>query len=237
MIFDILVLIVLFISAGIAFMRGFIREVLTIAGVIGGLAAAYFGAPYAIPFVRGWLGVVEGEKPEKLFDILPYDVLADILTYGGIFIIVVIVLSLISHTLAESAKAIGLGAVDRTLGFIFGLVRGVILLGLLYLPVHLFIAEESKENWFKDSRTQIYLEKTAQAMEDLLPEDAEQKATEALETGKETNAIREKLKNIELLKPSEEKLKEEEQKLDGYNEEFRDQMNELFEEKSGTLNE
>jgi len=41
--------------------------------------------------------------------------------------------------LAEGAKSMGLGAVDRTFGVIFGLVRGVVLLSLLYLPVYLLV--------------------------------------------------------------------------------------------------
>ena len=65
MIVDILVLAVLLISALIAFLRGFIREVLTITGVVGGLAAAYFGGPLLAPLMRGWLGVQEGVEPNK----------------------------------------------------------------------------------------------------------------------------------------------------------------------------
>jgi len=126
MVIDIIVLVILLISAGIAFMRGFIREVLTIAGVIGGLAAAYFGAPILKPHMRGWFGVEEGVVPERLFGILPYDVLADALSYGLIFIIVVTVLSFVSHSLAEWARRTGLGAIDRSLGFLFGLIRGIL---------------------------------------------------------------------------------------------------------------
>ena len=241
MIFDILVLVVLLISAGIAFMRGFIREVLTIAGVLGGLAAAYFGGPLLIPFMRGWLGVEQGVEPERLFGILPYDVLADILSYGLIFIIVVIVLSIISHTLAESARAIGLGAVDRTLGFIFGLVRGILLLGLLYLPVHLFVAQETKNDWFEGSRTHLYLEKTAEAMASVLPEETKEDAQKALEDGQEANTMREKLENIDLLRPDQEKLEGQPnaggENREGYNDDFRSRMDELFEEKSRNLNE
>ncbi len=239
MIFDIVVLIILLISAGIAFMRGFIREVLTIAGVLGGLAAAYFGAPFLIPYMRGWMGVVEGEEPARLFEVLPYDVLADVLSYGAIFITVVIVLSILSHTLAEAARSIGLGAVDRTLGFIFGLVRGILLLGLLYLPVHLFFDKSTKDSWFKDSKTHFYLEKTSEAMASLLPEDAAEDAEEAMKKAGEANGMREKLQSVDLLNGGKvEDLKEEEAaKPSGYQEEFREQMDELFEEKSGELNE
>ena len=52
MILDILVTAVLLVSAIIAFFRGLILEVLTILGVVGGLAAAYFGGPIFSPTVR-----------------------------------------------------------------------------------------------------------------------------------------------------------------------------------------
>src|SRR5262245_52800376 len=105
MIADIIVAAVLLISAAISFMRGLIREVLTIVGIIGGLAAAYFfGAQAAAP-VKEWLGVEPDVQPEKLFGIIPFDILGDALAYGGIFIAVVVFLSIATHFLAEGARA------------------------------------------------------------------------------------------------------------------------------------
>ncbi len=225
-------------------MRGFIREVLTIAGVGGGLVAAYFGGPILNPYMQKWFGVEPDVDPERLFGVIPYDVLATVLSYGVIFITVVIVLSVVSHMLAEAARSVGLGAVDRTFGFIFGLVRGILLLGLLYLPVHLFFDEGAKEAWFKDSKTHFYLEKTAAAMETFLPEDIEEEAEKAQEDAEELGGtMRDTLKGIDLLNKDDKQDAEtlEDEKLEGYQEDFREQMDELFEEKSedknGTLNE
>lgn len=244
MIIDIIVLVILLISAGIAFMRGFIREVLTIAGVVGGLAAAYFGAPSLKPHMRGWFGVEDGVVPERLFGVLPYDVLADALSYGLIFIVVVTVLSFISHSLAEWARRTGLGAIDRSMGFLFGLIRGILLLGLLYLPIHLFVEQEAKDAWFVDSKTHFYLEKVASGMAAYLPEDAESQLNEAAEQGEKIMDAREKLEEIELLKNDDENpsmpnegLPNEANTPNGYNEEFRDNMDQLIDEKSRLLNE
>ncbi len=248
MIIDISVLVILLISAGIAFMRGFIREILTIAGVVGGLAAAYFGGPLLKPVTRGWFGVEEGIVPERLFGILPYDVLADGLSYGLIFIVVVGILSFISHSLAEWAKKIGLGAIDRSFGFLFGLIRGILLLGLLYLPIHLFVDAEAKENWFEGTKSHFYLESVASAMASYLPDDAENAAQATLEQGEQIMNARDKLENIKLLKKEEGEEGNEKNapsdrpaKTDihsnGYNDEFRDQMNRLVDEKSRSFNE
>lgn len=236
MIIDVLVLIVLLISAVIAFLRGFIREILTIAGVVGGLAAAYFGGPLLTPSMHGWLGVEPDVQPERLFGILPYDLLGSILSYGLIFIGVVIVLSILSHFLAEGAKNLGLGAIDRTLGFIFGLVRGVVLLGLLYMPVHLFIDDEAKASWFDSSRTHFYVEQTSEFLSGFLPDDAVDRAGETIDAGEELNETRKKLEDINLLNGGEKDQSPASDlgtlptEADGYSDEFRDKMDRLFED-------
>ncbi|MCB9990498.1 MAG: CvpA family protein [Rhodospirillales bacterium] len=236
MIFDVIVLAVLLISAGIAFFRGFIREVLTILGVVGGLVAAYFGGPSLSPVVREWFsGDAAADDPQKLLGVLPYDVAADALAYGLIFIIVVIVLSVASHLLSGWAKAIGLGAVDRTFGVVFGIVRGVIILALLYLPVHVLVDQDLRDNWFKDSRTHFYVAGTADWMMKFLPDsikdDAAQKAEEAAESMAKTT--REKLQELDVLRDGAQDKQEtapEQESAPGYEGEQRENMNELFED-------
>ncbi|MCK6417506.1 MAG: CvpA family protein [Alphaproteobacteria bacterium] len=238
MILDIAVGVVLLISALIAFVRGFIREVLTILGVVGGASAAYLGGPMLKPFMAGWLGVqetvAEGQKVEKFLDIVPYPILADVLSYGAIFLVVVIALSLASHFLAESARAIGLGAVDRTLGFVFGLIRGAIVLGLLYLPFHFALDEKRRDEWFADSKTHIYLEQMTQAMAVLIPAETFQKAEGAADEAAKAGA-REALERIDLLKtaPGDVKasdMSSEPQNGQGYKPEIREKLDQIFEQ-------
>lgn len=182
MIIDIIVGVVIVASALISFMRGFIREVLTIAGVVGGIVAAVFIGPGFAPTVREWFGAGEGEDPEKLFDIIPMEIVADATTYGTIFIAVVIVISVLSHFTAGAAKAIGLGPVDRTLGVIFGVVRALALLGLVYLPFHLLMDDDRKKELFDGSNTHYVIEKIAAAMAQFLPEseDVEKEADDLI---------------------------------------------------------
>lgn len=81
-IIDIAVVLIVLVSAGVSFFRGFVREVLTIFGVIGGALAAYLFGDKVAPVFEGWLGVKEGEKPERLFDLIPYDIVANICEIG-----------------------------------------------------------------------------------------------------------------------------------------------------------
>lgn len=247
MVIDIIVLVVLLISAGVAFLRGFIREVLTITGVVGGMIVGYAMGPMLAVHVREWIGANPTENSEevkKLFDLIPYTIIADVLAYGVIFIVVVIILSIISHRLAEGARAIGMGAIDRTLGVIFGLVRGLVLLGILYLPVYALTAKDTREGWFDGSQTHFYIEQTTKILTKFLPEGSGLNPdTNDSET---VNNARETLEGINLLQKGSDKLSEQRSKgaqasnpslnsntiPDGYSEEFRDNMDELFEQQS-----
>jgi membrane protein required for colicin V production len=242
MIIDIVVALVVLSSALISFMRGFIREVLTIAGVVGGLMAAVFLGPSLAPTVRTWFGVGEdGESAKKLFDIIPMEVVSDITTYGAIFIGVVIVLSLLSHFISGAAKAVGLGPVDRSLGVIFGVARGLILLGLFYLPFHLMMSDRNKEEFFKGSQTHYFIEKIAVTMAQYLPEGDEVKENT-------DDLIKKKLEEQNLLGI---KNKEPDAKLtitpltddkdkkqgEGYKDDERERLDKLFKDEPAVTNE
>lgn len=237
MILDLIVLCALLVSSLISFMRGLIREVLTIMGVVGGLAASYFAGPYLRPVMRGWLGVTDGAEPQKLFDIIPYSILADALAYGLIFIVVVIVLSLLSHMVAEAARAVGLGPIDRILGVFFGLARGVFLIGLIYLPFSLVLDKDTKESWFTGSKTYIYIEQVSNILAGLIPggtlDKIEDSARKAGEAGSET--LRDKILNGQSL-DKDQTIKQDddaaEQYGPGYDPGFRKDMDHLFDQET-----
>lgn len=235
MLIDILILIVVLVSVIIAFMRGFIREILTILGVGGGVLAAYFFGPVLAPMMRGWLDV-NAENPEKLFGVVPFTILSDVLSYAGVFIVVVVVLSLLSHVLAETAKSIGLGAVDRTLGVVFGLVRAVLIVSLLYLPFYSTLDKETKENFFKGSETYFYLEMTTEWLAGFLPasDDGDDSGMNRAEKTFDnvTKGAREQLENMNILNAESagETVQRLQNNTEGYTEEFRDEMNRLFEQ-------
>ncbi len=243
MIVDILVLSVILISAIISFLRGFIREILTIFGIGGGIVAAYIGGPMFILTVQGWLGVdPEAEEPQMLMDIVPMTLIAEIVAYGGLFIVFVIILSIISHFIAEGAKNIGLGALDRTLGVVFGIVRGIILLGLLYLPVYYLVDDKQKEEWqwFKGSKSFVYLETTAEVIAGFIPKGTEDKLQNAAEEVQDS-AAHELLENMDVLKknknsdedqnpkPEDQNAQETPKDPDGYTEEHRNEKDKLIE--------
>lgn len=248
---DIAVVIVLLGSALVAFLRGFIREVLTIFGIFGGVLASYSLGPVFIPTMRTWMGVKEGEEPEKLYNMVPYDMIADVLAYGIVLVVFVVVLSFLSHFISEAAKRIGLGPLDRTLGVVFGLARGIFVLGLLWMFPYSIASDDQKEEWFADSKTAVYLNSVAEWMTGLLPKNTAEKLDEAAkkagDMAEQSSGAREALENMQLLggeqkqesgvTPQNVQPNKTENtgangtnKNDGYNQDFREDMNKVFDE-------
>jgi membrane protein required for colicin V production len=125
---DIVVLGVLAISALLAFLRGFVREVLGIGAWVGAAAVTWWGAPLARPHFAGWFA----GSPD----------LVDPVTYATLFVVSLIVLLFASHWIGALVRGSVLGGLDRTLGLLFGLVRGAALVVFAYFLVDRVIPPE-----------------------------------------------------------------------------------------------
>jgi len=115
---DFTVLGVLLVSALLAFLRGFVREILGIAAWIGAawLAMSTFHAL---------------EPPVRRF--IPDVAIADPVAFGTIFLVALIVFSLIAGLLGRLSRLSALGGLDRSLGILFGLLRGAALVIAAYI--------------------------------------------------------------------------------------------------------
>ena len=186
---DITILAILVLSAVIAFMRGFIKEVLTIAGLIGATAAAYTVGPMVHPwFVQMLSGEAEGKGEEKkmIWNLIPADVMATALSHGGVFVLTFIVLTILSFFISKVAQEMGLNFMDRSLGVVFGLARGFALLVLLYLPFSIMLTEEEFPKWTKESRTLPVLAYSVDKVYDYLDLDSGKKDHEREKTADKT---------------------------------------------------
>lgn len=229
---DVIIIAVLLISAGVSFFRGLIREVLTIAGVAGGIvAAALFGDNF-VPLMENILGVTKDGENKELFGLIPYEFLAYALAYGAVFLGFVIGLSVLSHFLSKAAAAIGLGPVDRTLGVIFGLARGLLLLAILYMPFYLTFSDEDKKDWFGESKLIVYVQATSEWISGFFPKDED-------EASQKTQDIMEKFDILKSLDPDKkadapDKLDSQNQapaQLEGYGRDIREKLDNLLQER------
>ncbi len=231
---DIGVVLVLIISAGVSFFRGFIREVLTVFGVIGGALAALMFGPSLKPLMSGWFGIEEGKEPEKLFDLIPMNLAADIASYVSIFLLVFILLQLASHFLSGAVRALGLGPVDRTLGVFFGVARGVLLLGILYLPFNLILPDDNKKEWFESSKTMFFVQNISEWMAGFLPQekDAKEKAQTAVDKLEAIDVLGDKRILAPIVTSGEDAPKDEKDtSSDGYSKSDRKGLDNLIEQK------
>lgn len=235
---DIIIIAVMVISAVVAFFRGLIREILTLAGVIGGVIAALLFGDNLIPTMEGWLGVGETEETKQLFGLIPYEFIAVALAYGAVFLGFVILLSVLSHFLSKAASAIGLGPIDRTLGIVFGLARGLLLLSILYMPLYLTFSDEAKKEWFGSSRLIPYVEWTSAEISSYFTN-----GEEKYDATKATSNILDKFDVLKKLDPDSNPENAGESKNDpllkegenGYKETERDRLEELIDESEPTV--
>jgi membrane protein required for colicin V production len=116
---DLAVLGVLLLSALFAFMRGLVREVLGLAAWVGAIFAGVWSVPRVRPRFQEWLGTSS-----------PW---VDPAAFAAVFIIALIVLLLISRWISAFVRASPISGIDRTLGLVFGLARGAVLLVLAYI--------------------------------------------------------------------------------------------------------
>ncbi|MEQ9640507.1 MAG: CvpA family protein [Alphaproteobacteria bacterium] len=147
---------VLLVSALVAFWRGFVKEVLLIAALVGAGIAAYRGYPYLQPYLQPYLA-------DERF--------ATAAAGGIIFLVAMIVLSIIFGLIIKAVKASEVGGFDRSLGFLFGLVRGALLIALAYLILVQFIPPEEHPDWVREARARPAMQYGADLLIRLAPPD------------------------------------------------------------------
>jgi len=137
--FDYIVLGLLLLSALVGFGRGAAREVVAMFALLGGALAAVFGLNHVL---------VVADK------IIHPHWLAIAAALIGIFLAAFIVLRLAGAVLVRRIHGTNvLGALDRTIGLLIGLVRGLIVLGALYLMFIAATPADLQPRWITRAQT------------------------------------------------------------------------------------
>ena len=152
---DSVVLLVVLMSSIVAFARGFVSEALGIGAWVGAYFISALGARFAMPYMRGWLG-----NPD----------IADPASYGVVFLAALLILSIVTGTIGSAVRASVLGGVDRTLGMVFGLIRGVIILAAVYVGTTFVVPTDKWPDAVAESHSLPHIYATATWMAQLLPE-------------------------------------------------------------------
>ena len=140
-------------SVLVGMVRGLVFELMSLAGwVVAFFAAQWFADP-----VAAWLPVGAPDATWRYA-----------LAFVLVFVLVAFVAGLLTALVRRLVVAAGLRPVDRTLGGLFGLARGAVMLLAIAVAVHLFSLSEAA--WWRESRSATVLDAALQSVKPALPE-------------------------------------------------------------------
>ena len=154
---DILVIGALLISGAFGYSRGFVHEVLSIAGWVGATFATLHGTPLVKPFTTQFITD-------------PF--IAALMTGLLIFIGTLIILSMATRKISRGVKESAIGALDRALGFMFGLLRGALIVCLIWVGYEWTTPPDQQPEWVYQARTMPLIIQGSDILKALVPTDA-----------------------------------------------------------------
>lgn len=158
--FDVIVIAVLLVSSVLAFLRGFTSEVLSIlAWVVAALAALWL-FPYGTPLFRDFIGTAW---------------LASVASAVTIFVVTYFVVAALTSRWAGNLLDLFEQAemMDRTLGLLFGMLRGLLIVTVAYLFFAWLVPSPSDQpDWIKNAKLRPLVEKSAATLFTLAPTDS-----------------------------------------------------------------
>ncbi len=160
---DGVVAMVIVVSAILSYSRGFVREALSIAGWIAAAVLAFIFAPRAEPLIRE-IPILKdflGESCE----------LSIIAAFAGVFALALVVVSIFTPLFSSAIQRSALGGLDQGLGFLFGVLRGLILVAVALVIYDRVVLDEPIA-MVDDSRTAIIFARAQDSLNDSIPENA-----------------------------------------------------------------
>ena len=155
---DIGLLVVMLISGILAMVRGFMREILSIAAWLIAAGVTLYGYARAESYIR---------------DYVSNDLLAKGIAIGGLFLLTLLIVSLFTIKISDLVLDSRVGALDRSLGFLFGLARGLIIMVVAFLFFAWLVPPKSQPEWVTGARSRVVLDATGQWLLSVLPDDPE----------------------------------------------------------------
>jgi membrane protein required for colicin V production len=152
---DIAIFAIIVLSAVFAFARGFVRETLSIIAWVGAAVITLYGFNKVYAIITKFVTT---------------PLLADLMAGAGLFVVSLIILTIATGYVARFVDGSALSPIDRTLGLIFGLVRGVVLVSLAYLVVDISLPQNERPTWIKEAKSERFLAQGADVLRNALPE-------------------------------------------------------------------
>jgi membrane protein required for colicin V production len=152
---DLAVVGVIALSAVFAFARGFVREALSIVAWVGAALITLYGFSHVYGFVARFVTT---------------PLLANLVAATGLFVVGLILLTVLTGYVARFVHSSAFSPIDRTLGLIFGLLRGAFLVSLAYLVIDISLPQNDRPGWIKQAKSEPFLAQGADLLRGALPE-------------------------------------------------------------------
>jgi len=211
---DLIVIIILVISGIFAFVRGFVHEVLAVGSWVGAAFVTLYAYPVVQPMVLG---------------VITVEFIASLVTGVGIFLVTLVVFSVLTRILSNRIQQSSLGALDRSLGLLFGFVRGAVIVVLAWLALDYMVGKEDRPGWIEEARSRNLIEIGADMLLTLVPEELLERGDQAAEDARRRaeEVRRAEQTYQQLVSPLRKSGAEEEQPT--YNEGMRDEIEKAIE--------
>lgn len=155
---DLIVLAVMLLSGLLAMIRGFMREILSIAAWGAAALTTLYAFNKLLPTAKTYFN---------------NDTIAAIAVVAGVFIGTLVVVSIITVRISDMVLDSRIGALDRTLGFLFGLARGLLIIVVAFLFFVWLVPEKQQPDWVRSAKSRVVLQGTGDWLMSLLPDDPE----------------------------------------------------------------
>ncbi len=185
---DILVALVMLISALLAFSRGAVREILGVSAWVGAALVAVFAFVHVRPYPRRWIA-------DNWPDLDLGETLADAGSALVLFLVALIIFTIVNQIISGYVQRSRMGALDRSIGFIFGLLRGAVLVCLAYMLFVWAVKDpEDRPPWVEEARAMPYIQMGATIIRDIAPEELR---SQAEKSAADTKQNLKKLRDVE----------------------------------------
>src|SRR5215472_8504581 len=155
---DVILIGVMLISAILAIIRGFMREVLSIAAWAIAALVTLYSYSKLLPLAKGYVN---------------NDIIAAVAVVAGTFLLTLMLVSVVTVRFSDMVLDSRVGALDRTLGFLFGLARGLLIVVVAFLFFVWLVPAKTQPSWVANAKSKVVLQSTGDWLMSMLPDDPE----------------------------------------------------------------
>ncbi len=150
---DYIIIVIIAVSTVISLLRGFVRESLALAGWILAIWVSMMYMHQMAIFITPYINV-----PPSILSLISFMIL---------FVITLILAALVTNLGANLVDKTGLSGTDRAIGMLFGIARGILIVGVLVLLAGFTMVPQ--DPWWKESVLISHFQQLAVQMKAFLP--------------------------------------------------------------------